>query len=132
MVRPGLTKRPQALYPDAEEAKERDHRKLGKELESLHDFPRSGQGLPFWLPNGATIRRELERYIVDKELVFAASMSIRRRWPLWNSTKLLATGSTIQKTCSLSWTWETGRICPSSYELPAPHPGLQAPCAFLP
>lgn len=51
-----------------EEAKERDHRKLGKELDLFMVNPEVGQGLPFWLPNGATIRRELERYIVDKEI----------------------------------------------------------------
>ncbi|MGT2896457.1 threonine--tRNA ligase [Streptococcus entericus] len=51
-----------------EEAKERDHRKLGKELDIFMISQEVGQGLPFWLPNGATIRRELERYIVDKEL----------------------------------------------------------------
>ena len=51
-----------------EEAKERDHRKLGKELDLFMISQEVGQGLPFWLPNGATIRRELERYIVDKEI----------------------------------------------------------------
>ncbi|VTS35991.1 threonyl-tRNA synthetase [Streptococcus porcinus] len=51
-----------------EEAKERDHRKLGKELDLFMVNPEVGQGLPFWLPNGATIRRTLERYITDKEL----------------------------------------------------------------
>ena len=51
-----------------EEAKERDHRKLGKELDLFMISQEVGQGLPFWLPNGATIRRVLERYIVDKEL----------------------------------------------------------------
>ena len=51
-----------------EEAKERDHRKLGKELDLFMISQEVGQGLPFWLPNGATIRRVLERYIVDKEV----------------------------------------------------------------
>ena len=51
-----------------EEAKERDHRKLGKELDLFMISQEVGQGLPFWLPNGATIRRTLERYITDKEL----------------------------------------------------------------
>lgn len=51
-----------------EEAKERDHRKLGRELDLFMISQEVGQGLPFWLPNGATIRRVLERYIVDKEL----------------------------------------------------------------
>ncbi|MEK4885619.1 threonine--tRNA ligase [Bacillus sp. FSL W8-0223] len=50
-----------------EEAKERDHRKLGKELDLFMNSQKVGQGLPLWLPNGATIRRVIERYIVDKE-----------------------------------------------------------------
>ncbi|WP_407269085.1 threonine--tRNA ligase [Radiobacillus sp. PE A8.2] len=50
-----------------EEAKERDHRKLGKELELFTVSQQVGQGLPLWLPKGATIRRNIERYIVDLE-----------------------------------------------------------------
>ncbi|MFJ6411248.1 threonine--tRNA ligase [Terribacillus saccharophilus] len=50
-----------------EEAKERDHRKLGKELELFTVSQKVGQGLPLWLPKGATIRRTIERYIVDLE-----------------------------------------------------------------
>src|SRR5699024_9372018 len=50
-----------------EEAKERDHRKLGKELGIFTISQKVGQGLPLWLPNGATIRRTIERYIVDLE-----------------------------------------------------------------
>ncbi|SIT84818.1 threonine--tRNA ligase [Edaphobacillus lindanitolerans] len=50
-----------------EEAKERDHRKIGKELDLFINNQLVGQGLPLWLPKGATIRRIVERYIVDKE-----------------------------------------------------------------
>jgi threonyl-tRNA synthetase len=50
-----------------EEAKERDHRKIGKELSLFTSSQLVGQGLPLWLPKGATIRRVIERYIVDKE-----------------------------------------------------------------
>lgn len=50
-----------------EEAKERDHRKLGKELGLFTISQKVGQGLPIWLPKGATIRRIIERYIVDVE-----------------------------------------------------------------
>ncbi|MGX6962468.1 threonine--tRNA ligase [Vagococcus xieshaowenii] len=50
------------------EAKERDHRKLGKELDLFMVSPEVGSGLPFWLPKGATIRRTIERYITDKEI----------------------------------------------------------------
>lgn len=51
-----------------EERKERDHRKIGKELELFTNSQLVGAGLPLWLPSGATIRREIERYIVDKEV----------------------------------------------------------------
>lgn len=50
-----------------EEAKKRDHRKLGKELKIFTFSREVGQGLPIWLPNGATLRRTMERYIVDLE-----------------------------------------------------------------
>ena len=51
-----------------EEAKERDHRKIGKDLELFMTHKLVGSGLPMYLPKGATIRRTLERYIQDKEL----------------------------------------------------------------
>jgi threonyl-tRNA synthetase len=51
-----------------EEAEKRDHKKLGKELKLFAVDERIGAGLPLWLPAGATIRRELERFIVDEEL----------------------------------------------------------------
>ncbi len=50
-----------------EERKERDHHKLGKELDIFTISQKVGQGLPLWLPKGATIRRIIERYIVDLE-----------------------------------------------------------------
>jgi threonyl-tRNA synthetase len=50
-----------------EEAKRRDHRKLGRELELFTVNETVGAGLPLWLPKGATIRRILEDYIVAKE-----------------------------------------------------------------
>lgn len=51
-----------------EEMKERDHRKLGKELEIFMVSDLVGKGLPMWLPKGATVRRILQRYITDKEV----------------------------------------------------------------
>ena len=51
-----------------EEAKERDHRKIGKELDLFMGHELVGPGLQMWLPNGATVRIELENYIRDKEL----------------------------------------------------------------
>ena len=53
---------------ELEEAKRRDHRKIGKDLELFMTHELVGSGLPMYLPNGATIRRILERYIVDKEV----------------------------------------------------------------
>ena len=50
-----------------EEAKQRDHRKLGRELQLFASVEEVGQGLPLWLPRGATVRRILERYIIDLE-----------------------------------------------------------------
>ena len=51
-----------------EEIKQRDHRKIGKEQELFMTHELVGSGLPMYLPNGATIRRILERYIQDKEI----------------------------------------------------------------
>ena len=51
-----------------EEAKQRDHRRLGKDLELFMTHKLVGSGLPMYLPNGATVRRLLERYIQDKEI----------------------------------------------------------------
>jgi len=50
-----------------EERKERDHKKLGRELELFTLDPMTGQGCPIWLPNGATIRKQISRYITDLE-----------------------------------------------------------------
>lgn len=51
-----------------EERKQRDHRKIGKELDLFLISKEVGSGLGFWLKNGATIRRIIERYITDKEI----------------------------------------------------------------
>jgi threonyl-tRNA synthetase len=50
-----------------EEAKRRDHRRVGKELGLFTVSDQVGSGLPLWLPKGATIRRLLEEYILEKE-----------------------------------------------------------------
>ncbi len=50
-----------------EEMKERDHRRIGKELKLFTLAKEVGSGLPLWLPNGARVRRAIERYIVDLE-----------------------------------------------------------------
>ena len=53
---------------DLEDAKARDHRKLGKELDLFMSHELVGSGLQMWLPNGATVRMELENYIRQKEI----------------------------------------------------------------
>ncbi|MBT8809661.1 threonine--tRNA ligase [Lactobacillus delbrueckii subsp. bulgaricus] len=50
------------------EIKERDHRTIGRDLDLFFVDPKAGAGLPYWMPKGATIRRIIERYIVDKEV----------------------------------------------------------------
>jgi threonyl-tRNA synthetase len=53
---------------DEQNLKDRDHKKLGKELDLFTFSDTVGKGLPLFTPKGATIRRELERFIVDEEL----------------------------------------------------------------
>jgi len=50
-----------------EEAKQRDHRKIGKEQEIFMTHELVGAGMPLWLPNGSIVRKQLENYIYDKE-----------------------------------------------------------------
>ena len=52
---------------ELKEREERDHRKIGKELEIFMNHNLVGAGMPLWLPNGAVIRKELENYIYKKE-----------------------------------------------------------------
>lgn len=52
---------------ELEEAKERDHRKIGKDLDIFMSHDLVGKGMPLWLPNGAIIRKNLENYIYEKE-----------------------------------------------------------------
>ena len=53
---------------ETNDLKERDHKKLGRELDLFTFSDTVGKGLPLWTPRGATIRRELERFIVDEEI----------------------------------------------------------------
>lgn len=53
---------------DKNEEKSRDHKKIGREMELFTFSDVVGKGLPLWLPKGATVRRELERFIVDEEI----------------------------------------------------------------
>ena len=62
---------PEALethLKELEEAKERDHRKIGKDLGIFMMSDLVGKGLPMWLPNGYTLWRTLQNYITDKEI----------------------------------------------------------------
>ena len=52
---------------ELEEAKKRDHRKIGREQELFMNHELVGAGMPLWLPNGAIIRKQLENYIYEKE-----------------------------------------------------------------
>ena len=52
---------------ELEEAKERDHRKIGAALDIFMSHDLVGKGMPLWLPNGAIIRKQLENYIYEKE-----------------------------------------------------------------
>ena len=52
---------------ELEEAKQRDHRKIGKDLDIFMTHDLVGKGMPLWLPNGAVVRKELENYIYKKE-----------------------------------------------------------------
>ena len=56
-----------AYLQELQEAKERDHRKIGKEQEIFMSHDLVGAGMPLWLPNGAIIRKNLENYIYEKE-----------------------------------------------------------------
>ncbi|MFC6170660.1 threonine--tRNA ligase [Loigolactobacillus jiayinensis] len=51
-----------------QEAHDRDHRVIGNQLDLFFVDPKVGAGLPYWMPKGATIRRTIERYIIDKEV----------------------------------------------------------------
>ena len=57
----------EAHLQELQEAKERDHRKIGKEQEIFMTHELVGAGMPLWLPNGALIRKNLENYIYEKE-----------------------------------------------------------------
>ena len=56
------------FYMDEQILKDRDHKKLGRELDLFTFSDTVGKGLPLWTPKGSTIRRELERWVVDEEI----------------------------------------------------------------
>ena len=52
---------------ELEDRKNRDHRKIGKELDIFMSHDLVGKGMPLWLPNGSLVRKQLENYIYKKE-----------------------------------------------------------------
>lgn len=63
----------EAHLKELEDAKERDHRKIGKDLGIFMLSDLVGKGLPMWLPNGYTLWRTLQNYITDKEIKYGYS-----------------------------------------------------------
>ncbi len=115
-----------------EEAKRRDHRKLGKELELFTVNEAVGAGLPLWLPKGATIRRLLEEYILERERATGyqhvytpdlAKVELYQRsghWEHYQGRHVSAHGPGNRADGA------------AAHELPAPHPGLRIQAAQLP
>ena len=78
---------------ELEEAKQRDHRKIGKDLDIFMTSDLVGKGMPMWLPNGALIRKQLENYIYEKEQKLGYQQLIY--------IKQVAIGIIIKKICFL-------------------------------
>lgn len=88
-----------------EEAKERDHRKLGKELELFMLSPEVGAGLPFWLPKEqrSVVRSSVISWI--KKLALGTNTYTHQSWQTWIYTKHQGTGIITTRTCSHQWIW---------------------------
>ena len=96
-----------------EEAKKRDHRKLGKELEIFIFDDEVGPGLPLWLPNGAIMIEELER--LAKEMELKAGYQ-RVRTPHLSKEDLFLRAGTchiMRKACTHRWNWKASNITSS-------------------
>ena len=110
-----------------EEAERRDHKRLGRELGLFALDERCGPGLVLWLPNGATIRRELERWVVDEELArgyqhvitpVLAKLDLYKQSGHWREVPRLDVPADGHP---------RGRgVRAAADELPAPHPCLPA------
>ncbi|GII58301.1 hypothetical protein Pth03_66900 [Planotetraspora thailandica] len=81
-----------------------DHRKLGRELGLFDTDPLIGAGLPYWLPDGATVRHTLEEYIRDAERRAGYRHVYSPCWASGSCTRYRATGPITATTCSLPWT----------------------------
>lgn len=82
-----------------EEAKRRDHRRLGQALELFTISEEVGKGLPLWLPRGAFIRKQMEDYMYKKSRSTATTTCIHRTSPTPGSTTPRATCPTTKTTC---------------------------------
>jgi threonyl-tRNA synthetase len=100
-----------AYLKQVEEAKKRDHRKLGRELDLFTVSETVGAGLPLWLPKGATIRRLLEDYILERERALGYQHVYTPDIAKVTCTSGRVTGNTTTKICSRSWNWKTSRWC---------------------
>lgn len=85
-----------------EEAKSRDHNKLGRELELFTTSDLIGQGLPILLPKGARIIQTLQRFVEDEEQKRGWLLTKRRIWQKAICISFQAIG-TITRTACLSW-----------------------------
>ena len=88
-----------------EEAKKRDHRKLGRDLEIFFFDDEVGPGLPLWLPNGAVLIDELEA--LAKEVETQSGLSARARRISVRKTCSCAAGTcpTTPRACTRRWNW---------------------------
>jgi threonyl-tRNA synthetase len=94
-----------------EEAKKRDHRKLGRELELFFFDEEVGPGLPLWLPKGAIIIEELEKLAKETEAK-AGYLRVRTPPHLQKSLCICAAGicRTIKIRCIRRWSWRASNI----------------------
>ena len=89
-----------AYEQQLEEARRRDHRRIGRDLELFALYDEIGPGHVVWLPAGATIRRELDRWIDDLEIERGYQHVTRPSWRSANSTCAPGTGSTTRRRCT--------------------------------
>ena len=113
-------------------AQERDHRKLGRELDLFHIEEEIGKGLVLWLPNGTVLRDEIEKLAEGGGVPLRLSCASRRRTSRTrSSTSGAATCPTTRRACSrrcVSRRTGTGRgLLPQADELPAPPHDLPEP-----
>ncbi len=115
-----------------EEAKRRDHRRIGKELKLYDLFENIGPGHVIWLPAGATIRRELSRWIEDLEIENGYQHVIT---PVVGKRELVRPFGALGPLPGFDVPGDGARwrrVLPSPDELPAPHHGVRERTPLLP